>query len=409
VTTTGIRSLERERITGGIKITIPKFDQTTAVVLTADQTLVAKIRRKIAAMAEYSARVSIDLIRAKLDRVRKVNAELESLGVGQIDAPRLLSRSTKLLFSAERAYRRQDYHGARQLSADAAQLLRILQSAYWYDAIRSLSSPVSSPFTVCFQTLPEHWRMMNRLGQSRYKNDADILRSGDFEDFNAMIADGWTHTQNEIDGVRATAELYAPSTDGNYALRLVAVPEVGREPVHVVDSSPVTITTSPMSVSAGQILHVSGRVRIIGPVTGSLDGVMIYDSLGGRARALHWHEATGWTRFELLRTVNNSSDNFRLTMMLTGLGEALFDDLRVIPHTPRVRIIEKAGHQSEMNGSGRFRAWEFIHRIPRWANPLPGIQNSLPRLENPIPRLNNALPRWNPLSTEETAPNPPHP
>ena len=173
----------------------------------------------------------------KLDRVRRIDTELQLLGVGQLDAPQLLARATRLLANAENAFGRRDYHGARQTSGEAAQSLRILQSAHWYDAIRSLSSPTASPYTVSFQSLPDHWRLMADLGRTRFKNDANLLDAGDFEDIQAMIDDGWSHTQNTIEGVTAAAELYPLRDDGGYALRLVAVPKkIGRAPAR----TPVT-------------------------------------------------------------------------------------------------------------------------------------------------------------------------
>ena len=404
VSTTGIRSLESERINGGVKITIPRFDQTAAVILTADRTLIAKIRHKIDGMAELSARTSIDLVQAKLDRVRRVDTELELLGVGQRDAPQLLVRATRLLANAENAFGRRDFHGARQTSGEAAQSLRILQSAHWYDAIRSLSSPVASPYTASFQTLPDHWRLMAYLGRTRFKNDANILASGDFEDIDTMIADGWSHTQNNIKGVTAAAELSPMPNGGGYALRLVAVPKIGTEPPRVVDHHPVTVTTPAMRVSAGQIIHVSGRVRIVGPITGNVDGVMLYDSQSGPRRALRWKKSAGWQQFELLRKVEADGE-LRLTIALTGLGEAQFDNIRVVPHSPRLQVTGATSRPTEKDKDGRWQGWDFIPKIPKWSNPLPGIQKSLPGLRNRIPKLDDALPKWNSVAPQTPVPS----
>ncbi len=404
VSTTGIRSLESERITGGGRITIPRFDQTAAVILTADQALIAKIRHKIDGMAKLSARTSIDLVKAKLDRVRRIDSELESLDMGQLDSHPLLARATRLLAISENAFDRQDFHGARQTSGEAAQSLRILQSAHWYDAIRSLSSPAASPYTVSFQTLPDHWRLMAYLGRTRFKNDANILASGDFEDIETMIADGWTHTQNKLKGITAAAELNPLPNDGGYALRLVAVPEIGKEPPRVVDHHPVTVTTPAMRVSAGQIIHVSGRVRIVGPITGNVDGVMLYDNQSGPRRALRWNKSAGWQQFELLRKVEADGE-LKLTIALTGLGEAQFDNIRVVPHSPRLQVTGATSQPIEKDTDNRWQIRDFIPKIPKLSNPLPGIQKSLPGLRNRIPKLNDAPPKRNSISPQTPVPS----
>jgi hypothetical protein len=403
VSTTGIQSLESERITGGVKITIRRFDQTTAVILTADRELIAKIRRKIDGMAKLSARTSIDLVQAKLDRVRRIDTELQLLRVGQRDAPQLLARATRLLADAEKAFGHQDFPLARETSGEAAQSLRILQSAHWYDAIRSLSSPAASPHTVSFQTLPDHWRLMAYLGRTRFKNDANILASGDFEDIQTMIADGWKHTQNNLEGVTAAAELFPMPNDGGYALRLVAVPKIGTEPPRVVDHHPVTVTTPAMRVSAGQIIHVSGRVRIVGPITGNVDGVMLYDSQSGPSRALRWNKSSDWQQFELLRKVDSDGE-LRLIIALTGLGDAQFDNIRVVPHSPRLQRTGATSQPTEKDTDSRWQGWDFFPKIPKWSNPLPGIKKSLPGLRNRIPKLNDALPQRNSVSPQTPVP-----
>jgi hypothetical protein len=224
VTTTGIRNLASERVAGGIRITLPKFDQTTAVILTPDRNFKAKMSSKIKSMAMKSSRVSVELAKAKLERVRKVDEELQELNVGQPDAPQLLAKAAKLVKRAEHADREGNHHLARQRSADARQLLRILQRSHWDDAVRTLGSAVSSPHTVCFQTLPDHWRMIARIGRSPVKAHSNLLRSGDLEDIDTMIADGWKHSQNAVEGVRAAAELYPVARQGKSSLRLIAVP-----------------------------------------------------------------------------------------------------------------------------------------------------------------------------------------
>ncbi|MCA9071063.1 MAG: hypothetical protein KDA84_19180, partial [Planctomycetaceae bacterium] len=193
ISPTGIRSLTHKQITGGKLVTLKKFDQTAAVLITSDRELIAQLREKIKTLAEPSARVSVALAKAKLERVTKVDAELQMLGVNQPDAPQILARSQYLVSRAEEALRRGDYDGARQLAADAMQLQRILQKAHWNDAVRKMTSPLSSPYTVCFQTLPDHWRLVSRLGESRMENDNNLLRSGNFEDIDTMVVDGWKH------------------------------------------------------------------------------------------------------------------------------------------------------------------------------------------------------------------------
>lgn len=336
ISPTGIRSLSHKRTSGGKLITLKKFDQTAAVLITSDRELIAQLRKKQETLAEPSARVSVALAKAKLERVTKVDAELQTLGVSQPDAPQILGRSQYLVSYAEEALRRGDFHGARQMAADAMQLQRILQKAHWNDAVRKLTSPISSPYAICFQTLPEHWKLVSRLGESRMDNDNNLLRSGNFEDIDTMVVDGWKHSQTDIFGVRAAAELYPQAKEGNYSLRMVAAPVPGKELPVVFSQSPVTVTTPPVTVQSGQVVSVSGWVRVTTPVSHSLDGAILYDNLGGPLSALRWRGGSDWQRFSFIREVQQSG-NFTVTMALRGLGEVQLDDLKIIPHDPRIQ------------------------------------------------------------------------
>ena len=335
VSPTAIRSLPPTRHPpGGKEIVLKKFDQTAAVIITSNRELIAQLRQKVETLAEPSAKVSVALAKAKLDRVTKVDAELQTLGVSLPDAPQILARSGELVSFAEKALRLKDYDGARQMAADAMQLQRILQRAHWEDAVRKLSSPASSPHTICFQTLPDHWRMVARLGDSRMDNNNNLLRSGDFEDIDTMVVDGWRHSQKPIEGIRAAAELYPQAKQGNYSLRMVAVPVPGKELPAVLPQNPVTVTTPAVTVQSGQVVSVTGWVRVTSPVSHSLDGAILYDNLGGPISALRWQNPCDWQRFSILREVQQSG-SFTITMSLGGLGEIHFDDVNIIPHDPR--------------------------------------------------------------------------
>ena len=51
---------------------------------------------------------------------------------------------------------------------------------------------------------------------------------------------------------------------------------------------------------------------------------------GSKAR---WKKTSGWETFELIREVTTDSD-LRLRLTLHGLGEVLFDDLKIVASTP---------------------------------------------------------------------------
>lgn len=372
VTTTGIRSLRPEPVAGGMRVALEKLDQTAAVILSSDRTLRQQLFEKIQKVAPESARRHLELAEAKAQRVRAVDEELGMLGVSQADAPQLLDRAERFLEAARSALKREEFDQCRQAAADAMQALRLLQRAHWNDAVARFSSPLSSPHTLCFQTLPDHWKLVARLGRSRGETEANsLLRSGDFEDIDTMLVEGWRHHQHRLADVRAAAELLADPHGGKYCLRLVACPAAGVDPPTVVEHSPVSVSSPPITVHAGQIVHISGWVRVAAPSIGSLDGAMIYDNLTGPVGALRWQERTGWLPFQLIREIHQSGP-LMLTLTLDGLGEMHVDDLRVLAIGPDGSV-PQPGFPIQQTGGERppSRPWDLLGRLPRW-NPLRG-------------------------------------
>ena len=215
------------------------------------------------------------------------------------------------------------------------QLLRTLQYAHWNEAVLSqgVAVPLLSPYTVSFQTLPDHWRLVERIGRSADRPQENLLPSGDFED-RLEIGRRWIHSQHVVEGVKADAALVNRRHGGQYALQLVATPMPGMEPPLVIPRPPVTVTSPAIPVRAGQVLYISGWICVVNPVAGSLDGVTVHDTVGGLFSALRFNERAGWQRFQMLRDVREDTD-YRLTINLNGIGEVLLDDVKVIPHLGR--------------------------------------------------------------------------
>lgn len=333
ITTTRIRNLKPERVTGGIRLTLQRFDQTAAVIVTTNRRVIEQLKKRVREIAPHSAKVLVALAAEKYERVRRLNAELEKLDRRQIDAPQILRKAAMFVGNARYALEQDDYDAARLQSGNAMQLLRILQRAHWNDAARQLASGVCSPYAVCFQTLPEHWRLIARYAKSRTKTPGNALRSGNFEDIDTMIAEGWKHTQNAHPALRAVAELYPKGKQGSYSLRLVAAPRPGRDLPRLLEKPLVSVTSPPVTVRSGQIVKISGWVKVATPISGNLDGAVLYDNLAGPRGALRWNVEVDWKRFAILREVKRSGE-LRLSIQLKGIGEVRFDDVQVSVHTP---------------------------------------------------------------------------
>jgi hypothetical protein len=372
VTTTGLQPLKKVKMPGGYQVTLPKLDQTAVILASPDPLQRDPIEDRTMKMAQESAGVWIQLAKSKLKRVEKVDAELTALGHDQPDSRMLLYRAEQFVRHAEAAFEQADFNRAREDAADTMQLCRTLQYAHWNEAVLSqgVTVPLSSPYTVCFQTLPDHWRLVERIGRAADRPQDNLLATGDFED-PRIVQEEWIHSQHAVEGVRANATLVSPAHRGKYALQLTASPSPGFAPPVVIPKAPVTVTSPAVPVRAGQVLYVTGWINVVSPVTGSLDGVTFHDNIGGMLGALRFNEHLGWQRFQFVRDVRQNAD-FRLTVNLNGIGQVLLDDLRVIPHS----------EQSIQQAGGRRAAPSTQEAPSRWSwNPLQAFRQRDPSIQ----------------------------
>ncbi len=382
ITTTRIRSLNTERKAGGKRVILEKFDRTAIILFTSDRGIKNKLEARMKQMAARSARTYVDLAKEKLKRVRKVDQQLQDLSVGKKFAKGMLNDSADLLEQAEVEFKKGAYHRAHELALNALQIQRTLQYTYWSDAVRSLGSPMASPYTTSFQTLPEHWRLISKLGKSELSEQKNLIHSGTFEDIDTMIIEGWEHSQNNIEGIHAAAELFTHARKGKYCLRLVAKHKNEESYKRGVFGTPVKVVTPPVMVRHGEIIHARGWIKVVTPITGSVEGLIIHDNQGGPVTSLRWRKRSDWIPFTLIREAHFTG-KYRLTIALKGVGEVLIDDLQLVSIQPN---ISAAGHEvptvKEPSNSIYNRSLDLLNRIPRprlpGRKPQPQQQPQLP-------------------------------
>lgn len=369
ITTTGrLQNLARETVAGGIKIILPKFDQTAAILITSDQSAVERLNQHIVAMQNRSAATLVELSQLKLERVRQIDQQLQQMGVGLPDARRLLGQAGQYCENANTALKQQQYPSARQHSADAMQLTRMLQRMHWENAVKKLPTPVVSPYALSFQTLPAHWRLMRGASERSVAAAPNKLPSGEFEDLDTLIAAGWRHEQRAIPGVQSAAELHPSAKQGQYSLRLAAQPAAGEAPPVSLNKIPVTVSSPPLTVHAGQVVRISGWVKLSQSVVGSLDGATIHDSLLGKTGTWRVNAARDWQRFEMLRVVPESQD-LTVTISLHGLGELAIDDLQIAAFVPTAEVAELPSSNDPAVKPAKFSPLDALDL--RRLNPLP--------------------------------------
>lgn len=342
ITPTSVKNVEvdLQSVVGGVEVVLKDFDQHAAIVMTSDLSKIEELRRRVSLVAKDAATASVALASAKLDRVEKIHLELQPLAPAIPDATRTLQYARTYLREADDDLIGGRHDEARRKSQKAMAFTRQVQRAYWDQAVKHLSSPVASPHAVCFQTLPDHWRMLKRMDRHKSAGGENLLRSGSFEDQDA-IQTQWT-VRKEVSG-RPPIALNTKSAEGRYSLALTALPTSERMPP--VDDPLITLYSPPVPVRTGQLVLITGKVLIPRDLQGSTDGLVVYDTLKGSVGAHRFRKASPpgkWQSFEIYRDVLSSGE-FKLVFELRGWGEAWIDDLKVTAIEPEGGIQTAGG------------------------------------------------------------------
>ena len=333
ISTTGISGLPREVTAGGLSLKINHFDQSAALVICSNPAaLIPELEKQIHTMAPRAAARTTELASLKYLRVLETLEHLrdEHTVSPQVDA--LMSQSKQMLDRAEFELKNQDFHAAAQRARDSMRYARLAQQECWKLAIENLTSPTSSPHTISFATLPDHWRLTHYIEQQRHRLSDNLLPSGDFENLRSASQEGWSLSMAPKSPCSATADVLQDPRAGKI-LRLIAWyanPDSNR--LSRDDAMPISVTTPPVAVNSGDVMIISGRVRkgrTASPE--SKRPLVIFDSELGPENSVRTELESDWTRFEMIRPISLST-SFSVTMGLmghSGVEEAHIDDLKI--------------------------------------------------------------------------------
>jgi len=313
----------------GTRVTLDEFGPASLVLLTQDPKVITEMKSRAVAIGRRAAELQRGLAAARLQTVVEVSEQLRGRTAPVPQASEWLGAAQKHLAQCDALLAARDHTGAYLSAQRAMQFLRLVERAQWEPAVAGLFSPVASPLAVSYRTLPDHVSFAARVLRSQ--PGANLLGGGDFEDVGLMLQTGWRHFQHVTRGVESAADLSPASAhSGRSGLRLIARSLEPSDTPAQLESPPVWIISPPVPVEAGQTLRIQGWVRIPKPIAGSVDGLLIVDSLGGEALAAHVTQSPRWRQFALYR-VAPQSGSMTVTFALTGLGEVWLDDVTIQP------------------------------------------------------------------------------
>jgi hypothetical protein len=346
-----VRGLRLERHAGGMKITLPEFGMTTALVFTSDVKLIQYFQELCWARRQLAAQYTYELAVQELDKVRQIEEQLEKGGHTLPDGAELLKNADDRLKEAKSLWDNHRYGEAYREAQRALRPVRILMRAQWDKVITNkdfpLDAPVSSPYAVSFYTLPKHWELMAQIKQATPA--ANMLASGDFETVPGRVQETWTPQESTLDDVVLRASrvtqlvvpaaknakpgppvVWAPAEGKQFLLLEVQPKTKDQPPPKALERTYLAINSPAVQLAPGTLVRISGYVALPEAIQASVDGALLFDSAGGEPLAIRLTAPTGWRRFTMYRRVP-ASGMIRVTVALTGIGRVAFDDLRIEP------------------------------------------------------------------------------
>jgi len=331
ITPVSFQPLRHRRVAGGIRVVQERYGEGSMILLTGDPRMSGSFAARVRAQRNRASNLVQQLVGMEWSGYESVSRNLTVSNPNDALA-RTFQSAQQSLRNVNAAAARGDQVQVYQLARRSLALLGDAKRRLWDDSVSTWPSPVTSPYSISFAGLPGHWRLAQFLRTCRRMPNQ--LPSGGLEDLSAATAAGWKHSQYPLPGIATDVQLSPENPhSGRASLRLSVKPSVADAAgspagVDIVETAPVWITSAPVSVAAGNWIRISGFVRIPAAITASVDGLMIFDSLGGSSLALRLNQTSDWQEFTLYR-VAPFDTTASITFALTGIGEAWIDDVAI--------------------------------------------------------------------------------
>ncbi|MEZ6065660.1 MAG: hypothetical protein R3B90_08115 [Planctomycetaceae bacterium] len=274
VTTTGVHPYQVDVTpeVGGSEIRLKRLDQTAAILITTDASAIETIKREAYSMQRMAAESWLALAEAKLTRVQSVHDELQKVSAAPYaDGDYILAEAHRELKTARESLTQGSSDQVRSGCQRILRLTRQVQRAHWDAANSELHSPVATPYSICFQTLPDFWRFWT-LKRDSIPSANNLLRGGDLEQWGPITADQWG-----FDVVPSSEDVIAnvaivPDGRNGSALRMAAMPATAEIRAGFEPKTPIRIAPKSVPVFSGQLVSLKGAVWFEHPRPASRTG-----------------------------------------------------------------------------------------------------------------------------------------
>ena len=324
----GLRPLRHRRVTGGISLTLDSFRARSMVLLSGDPGVTAHLQERVRELAPLELAATRSLADLAVADDARLLGRLPPAALGTLPVPAMLAEAQSSLQQA--ASVGGDPAAAIESLARGAAIAGQVERLAWERGVLATGSMVASPLSTSDATLAEHWRFIEALATT--SPGPELLPGGGMERIEDLAGNGWRHFALAQEEISTAVEIdRSQPADGRGSLTIRAAPRVDGEAPVVVETPPVWVTTPALRPPTGKLLQIQARVWVPQPIKGSVDGLLVFDSLGGPALAERVGATSAWRRLVLYRIVpaDAGDEPLTVTFALTGMGEARIDDVSI--------------------------------------------------------------------------------
>ncbi len=333
LTPVGLRPVQHRRISGGLHLETDPLDSDSLILLTQDPLVISHMNRIIYRIRNRAAELEYQIASWQWkDLQQQSGIDQKTMHLVSAD----LAEAESSLQTCGQLLKSQDAAAIYRFARQSQSALARVRSMIWHRRMAEYGTPLAHPSGAAFalsQTLAA-----NDIPLSDDDWGANLLPCGDCEQLPQMVSAGWRQHRTPTADLTTYIALspHRPHS-GNHCLRLRAESQTKETDVQIAESPAIWVHTAPITVRPGQIVRISGWIRIDQPLPATPDGCLISDSISGPELGLRFYETDGWQPFQMLRSIAQH-DHLTVTITLSGLGEVYLDDLQVRTLTEESRL-----------------------------------------------------------------------
>lgn len=348
--------LESNRVAGGMEVVLEEANLNSLILFSDEDAMQAHVGKRAMEFGERAAFLACKLADLQLAMTEQVlNALKRAKDTNSIPSHpddhlpliTVMEHETLIHQTKDAIDRTRELLRRSPPACDSAFLqaekatrgLRLVSRNLLLEATRHELNTCMTPTSVSFSCLPYYLTAYQRLRGARPGQNK--LPGGDMDDIR-ILEQNWRVTYHDVEGVAPPRRALSSKAARNGAagLQLVVAPLDVKNRPEQLETIPIWVSTPPVETRMGEMICVSGWVRIPQALESTVDGFMVFDSLGGEALALRFLETRGqWREFVFYRVIP-ADGPYYVFFALGGFGEVHLDDVNIasvyfeLPATP---------------------------------------------------------------------------